>query len=130
VADERGTDDVVTIRFSASTDRVRLARTLVATLADEAGFDYDDVEDLRIAVDELCFVLLDSTPGPGHLELIARGEPGRLEVEGCCTASATRLDVLDELPQLTSQILATVVDEYEVGLDGGRARFRFHKSKL
>jgi hypothetical protein len=118
--------DAVTLRFPASTERVRLARALVATLADEAGFDYDDVEDLRIAVDELCFLLLDACVEGGELELVARSEPGDLVVEG--TNSAPPTGEAGEPSQISTQILATVVDDYELHLDG-TARFRFHKSK-
>jgi hypothetical protein len=118
--------DAVTLRFPASTERVRLARTLVATLADEAGFDYDDVEDLRIAVDELCFLLLDACEEGGDLELVAQARPGDLVVEGANTASLTGEATTPS--EISTQILATVVDDYELHLDG-TARFRFHKSK-
>lgn len=121
-------DDIVTLKFPATTDRVRLARTLVATIADEAGFDYDEVEDLRIAVDELCFALLDATPGAAHIELCANHQPGSVEVEGRSTGS-DRVDSSRELSELSRQILVTVVDEYELALDDEPPRFRFHKSK-
>ena len=118
--------DAVTLRFPASTERVRLARTLVATLADEAGFDYDDVEDLRIAVDELCFLVLDACAEGGEFELVAHAQPGDLVIEGSNSAATNGEGTAPS--EISTQILATVVDDYELHLDG-TARFRFHKSK-
>jgi anti-sigma regulatory factor (Ser/Thr protein kinase) len=118
--------DSVTLRFPASTERVRLARTMVATLADDAGFDYDEVEDLRIAVDELCFILIEGCAEGGEIELVAESQPGDLVVVG--TSTAPPATDAGEPPEITVQILRTVVDDYELVLDGS-ARFRFHKSK-
>lgn len=121
-------DNSVTLSFPASSERVRLARTLVAVLGDEAGFDYDEVEDLRIAVDELCFAVLDSCEADGPIELSAAAEPGTLTVEATCTGngSATNSDGPSEL---TRQILTTVVDSYDLVLDGVAPSFRFTKTK-
>ncbi|MFP4511949.1 MAG: ATP-binding protein [Acidimicrobiales bacterium] len=122
-------DNAVTLSFPASSERVRLARTLVATLGDDLGFDLDEVEDVRIAVDELCFVLLDLCSAGGRIELVGRSDGDQLVVEGSCgVADEAGVDV-GALPELTSQILATVVDDYEVGVDGSAAQFRFAKSK-
>lgn len=121
-------DDVVTLKIPASTERVRLARTLVATLGDEAGFDFDEVEDLRIAVDELCFLLLDQQ-ATGEIMLVGRTSRGQLVIEGSCSIDGDGSGSLGAIPELTGQILATVIDDYEVGADGGSARFRFTKIK-
>jgi hypothetical protein len=121
-------DDVVMLRIPASTERVRLARTLVATLGDEAGFDFDEVEDLRIAVDELCFLLLDQQ-ATGEIQLVGRSSEGQLVIEGSCPIDGTAEGSLDAIPELTGQILATVIDDYEVGAENGSARFRFTKTK-
>src|SRR3954471_4095898 len=42
----------------ASPEYLRLVRLTAAGLASRLGFSFDEVEDLRIAVDELCFHLL------------------------------------------------------------------------
>jgi serine/threonine-protein kinase RsbW len=46
--------EVVELSFPASVDLVVLARFTAATVAARAGFDIDEIEDLRLAVDELC----------------------------------------------------------------------------
>ncbi|WP_195210389.1 ATP-binding protein [Actinomarinicola tropica] len=123
-------DDAVTLSIPASTDRVRLARVLAATLADEAGFDYDEVEDVRIAVDELCFALLDAGPTTGTLDLTASRDDGSLRIDGTCSFSAQPTPSTDEASsELTAQILSTVVDEYDVSFDGTVGRFRLVKTR-
>ena len=46
--------EVVELAFPASTELVTLARYAAATVAARAGFDVETIEDLRLAVDELC----------------------------------------------------------------------------
>lgn len=123
-------DDAVTLSIPASTERVRLARVLAATLADEAGFDYDEVEDVRIAVDELCFALLEAGPTSGMLDITAERTDGELRIEGTCAFSSEPTPSTDEAnAELTAQILSTVVDEYDVSFDGTTGRFRLLKTR-
>ena len=49
-----GERETVELSFPASVDLVVLARFTAATVAARAGFDIDEIEDLRLAVDELC----------------------------------------------------------------------------
>src|ERR1700683_666298 len=46
--------EMVELSFPASVDLVVLARFTAATVAARAGFDIDEIEDPRLAVDELC----------------------------------------------------------------------------
>lgn len=52
--------DEVTIRLPAQSIYVAVLRTAVAGVAARADFSIDDIEDLRIAVDEACALLLAS----------------------------------------------------------------------
>lgn len=126
-------DQAVTLRFPATSERVRLARTLAAVLGDEAGFDYEEVEDIRIAVDELVFALLEQSGPSSSLELIAHHEPGlvRIEatVEKAVSSDGSAASKPAELSEISRQILATVIDSYELVLDGDPPRFSFVKQK-
>lgn len=122
-------EPVVTLRFPASTERVRLARTLVAVLGDESGFDYEQVEDLRIGVDELCFALLDRCDPTATIEIRADAQPGVLRVEGVVEGATSPAEEVTPLAEITRQILATVVDSYELVLDDDAPRFTFVKQK-
>jgi serine/threonine-protein kinase RsbW len=59
-------DDVVTLRLPADSAYLSVLRTATAGLAARLDFTLDDIEDLRIAVDEACALLLpDAIPESG-----------------------------------------------------------------
>ena len=92
---------------------IRLARLAAAALASRKGFTYDEVEDLRIAIDELCFTLVGTAGRDGVLVLQYSMVPEGLAVEGIgeFTDATARLV---RLTPLSDQILSAVVDEHEV----------------
>ncbi len=53
-----GGRDVVTLRLPAAGAYLSVLRTATASLASRLDFTIDDIEDLRIAVDEACAMLL------------------------------------------------------------------------
>lgn len=56
--------DVVTLRLPAAGAYLSVLRTATASLASRLDFTLDDIEDLRIAVDEACAMLLaQAVPG-------------------------------------------------------------------
>jgi serine/threonine-protein kinase RsbW len=57
------TADVVKLTVPATTSYLGVVRTATAGLAARLSFSLDEIEDLRIAVDEACVMLL-SLPGP------------------------------------------------------------------
>lgn len=121
-------DQLVTLFVPASSEHVRLARVLAATAADDAGFDYEEVEDLRIAVDELCFALLDAGVPEGRIELELRSRDGSIELRGSCPYRVAPPEA-PQLEDLTEQILTVVVDEHELDLDGGVGHFVLRKRR-
>ena len=85
---------------------------------------------MRIAVDELCFALLEAAPTVGMLDITAERLPGELRIEGACAFSEQPVASTDEAnAELTAQILSTVVDEYDVSFNGNTGRFRLRKSR-
>lgn len=52
------TGNVVEVRVPADSSYVALLRTATATLAARADFTLDEIDDLRIAIDEACALLL------------------------------------------------------------------------
>src|SRR2546423_11409599 len=61
--DAPGRDGDVRLVVPAAPEYLRLVRLTAAGLASRLGFTFDEVEDLRIAVDELCFHLLGGVGG-------------------------------------------------------------------
>ncbi|MCG0217843.1 hypothetical protein L4444_00155, partial [Pseudomonas aeruginosa] len=59
----------VTLIVPATSAHLRLARLVVSGVASLADLDFDTIEDLRIAVDELCALLLEQAPAGSELTL-------------------------------------------------------------
>jgi anti-sigma regulatory factor (Ser/Thr protein kinase) len=116
------TADHVTLAVPARPEYVRLARLTAASLASRLGFSFDDVEDTRIAVDELCFLLVGSDGRPGEIELEFSFDEGELAIEGRGPGGEVR----HEPPDLSfsRQILAALTDEFEVQRSEGAVTFR------
>jgi len=121
VADEVG---AVTLVVPAATDHIRFVRLVVAGLAAKVGFDYDAIEDLRIAVHELCAHLIGLAATEASLYLIVVGRGAELGVSAQVAQAPGRERGMDPLVE---QIAAAVVDEFEVRSDGLLASFRLRK---
>jgi serine/threonine-protein kinase RsbW len=119
------TDRAVHLTFPAETRFLRLARLTAAGLAGDLGFGIEDIEDLRIAVDEACAVLLDAAASDGDgLELVYRVEGTTLVVEGACDGGG---EGEVEVHPVAREILRMSADEYSLDASGGRWRFRLVK---
>ncbi len=125
-ADDATASDEVRLAVPASPEFLRLARVTATGLASRLGFTFDDVEDLRLAIDEMCFTLIGPKGRSGSIELVYRILDRALEVAG--TIAADELATPD-LSEWSDQILNALVDEHEVWGDGGRAGFRLLKRR-
>jgi serine/threonine-protein kinase RsbW len=81
--------DHVELRVPASGAYVSVLRTAAAGLAARLDFTIDDIEDLRIAVDEACAVLLPLADPDARLTARFDLEPGRLQVAVSVPSDAT-----------------------------------------
>jgi len=119
--------DEVRLVVPATPEFLRLARVTASGIASRLGFTFDDVEDLRLAIDELCFSLIGrGRPGTVLLRYVVR--PDALEVEGYGQfANGAGEPVLTDLSE---RILNALVDEHETSAssDGG-PRFRLLKRR-
>lgn len=123
VSGEPEVEQVEEIKLSVPTmvTYSRVARLAVTGLASRVGFSYDEIEDLRIAIGEVCGVLLDGAGG--RLTFTCQVGDDDLVV------AATRQPI-GEVPvitDLTRQILLAVVDE--VDIDPEQARIRILKRR-
>ena len=108
----------------AAAEYLRLVRLTAAGLASRMGFTFDEVEDLRIAVDEVCFLLLDESP-TATIELRYLASPDSIGIEGSTESNGG----LPEPNDLSMQILNALVDEVAITSEGGRLAFRMVKTK-
>jgi anti-sigma regulatory factor (Ser/Thr protein kinase) len=110
----------------AKPEFLRLARVTAAGLASRIGFSFDEVEDLRLAIDELCYGLTGPTGRDGMVEVRYLLEDDGLVIEGEAQIQAGGGTGLTDLSQV---ILDALVDEHEFG-DGARGpRFRLVKRR-
>jgi hypothetical protein len=98
-----------------SSEYLRTVRLVAADAAVRAGLDCDEIEDFRIAVDELCHLVMMSTDHFIELRFVADGE--RVIVEG---RAPSRSGAEARQPgELSALILAATADAYDVdGVDG------------
>lgn len=113
--------DVIRLTVPAGLSFVRLPRVAIAGLATRSGFSYDEVEDLRLAVGEVCQVLLDGADREGLLTVAFTVVRGRMDVEVLIDGPAGRSDGTGE--KLSSQILKATIGKVEVSDEGRRIRF-------
>jgi hypothetical protein len=104
---------------------LRLARVTAAGLAGRLGFNYDEVEDLRLAIDELCFGLTGPTGRRGTVELRYVLSRDGLVVEG----QGHFVDDIAPvgLTELSQVILGALVDEHRLGPGPQGPAFRLVK---
>ena len=112
----------------AAPEFLRISRIMAAGVASRVGFTLDEVEDLRIAIDELCFSLVGSRGRTGTITLRYLLDHDQLSVQG--TGRFTDGDGAEPvLSALSRQILAAVVDECDVSLGVDGPTFRLVKRR-
>jgi hypothetical protein len=121
------TSDEVRVVVPARPEYLRLARVTAAGLAGRLGFSYDEIEDLRLAIDELCFGLTGATGKHGTVELVYDVEPSSLTVEGRGRFEEDIAPV--GLTELSTVILSALVDEHELSSDLEGPHFRLVKRR-
>lgn len=112
-------DTTVTLDFPATADFLRLARMVASDAGSRAGFDFEEIDDLRIAVSEMC-IMLSGSDATITLEFVQ--ESGHLVVTGSAPVAGPI-----ELNALSRSIIEAVVDEHELGAVDGIGHFRIAK---
>jgi serine/threonine-protein kinase RsbW len=115
------TGETIRLTVPASLEFVRIVRLTASGVASRLGFDVEEIEDLRVAVDELASIVIEAAEG-GELGVLFAVQDATLRIEGEVTlASGVGEDGL--VDELTAQILAAVVDAWELTTADGTARF-------
>ena len=112
-----GDGDRVVLTFPARGDLVVLARLVASAISTRVGFDIEELEDLRLAVGELCLLALagsDARHGDLRLEFTVSSESLDIvcTLVGASPAPAGPNADGDEADELSEQILAALVDEH------------------
>ncbi|HTU39942.1 MAG TPA: hypothetical protein VMF35_18235 [Acidimicrobiales bacterium] len=133
-SDSLQSGDRIELKFPARGDLIVLARLVTSAISARAGFDIEELEDLRLAVGELCLLTLQGSDArSGDLCLVltvlddaigvastlerATAGDGRTEVEG------------EDSAQLSEQILGALVDEHGRESKDGQVRAWMRKQR-
>lgn len=119
--------DVVRLIVPAEARHVRLVRLTAAGVAAGAGFDVDDVEDLRVAVNELFALLVDDAESSDdEVEVEYRVDGSAILVRGRRELASSQ-PAPPEPDDLALDILGVIVDEHRFAADGGTRTFELLK---
>ena len=119
-ADTATTTGEIRLEIPAAPEYLLLARLAVADVGARAGWSYEDIDDLRIAVDELCYAI-GAGAEHGRLTLTYSVTGQQIEVRGRGEATTP----LAAPGELARAIIAAVVDEFDLDVD--TLTFRFVK---
>jgi serine/threonine-protein kinase RsbW len=94
---------VVEFGMPADPQYVRVARLVAGDMAERAGFSVDELDDIRLAVDELCAILIGADGSPLELRMQAIG--GELVINGTTAGPAPVVP-----SELSETLLRALVD--------------------
>ena len=117
VAVDAAVEDAVEIRLPADSAYLSVLRTATAGLAARLDFTLDEIEDLRIAVDEACAMLLPHAVETAQLTCRFELTPETLEVT--VTLPTTR-GQLPERDTFSWTVLAALTNEVAAEVDGDK----------
>lgn len=113
------TADTIELSLPGHPRHLSAARAVAASLGADLGFDVDEIDDLRLAVDEALSVLLDRTGADDDRRLVVRFGTGAdgVIVSMRCDPPLPALDA-DDLDELAVRILTAVTDSFETSGGG------------
>lgn len=120
--------DTVRVRIPASPVYLRVVRLIAADLASRLGFTIDEIEDLKIAVDELAAYMTGSQGREGTLAIAFTVDRDRIEIAGeghFLPGSKVRTELTD----FSRTILETVADSATLQQLDGTPTFNVVKTK-
>ena len=112
----------------ATPSYIRVLRLVAAGLASRLAFTIDEIEDLKIAVDELSAYLTGSQGREGSIEIAFEVEGSSLTIRGTGRFEAGD-KVRTDLTDFSKMILETVVDSASLAQTEGAPTFTLVKSK-
>lgn len=131
VSDPRISDEnCIDLRIPARSELRRVARLVVSSIGSLAGFDVEEIADLRLAADELCMAVAAGALDGCRIDLTIRWAGDLIEL----ACSAAPIGISDRPPggdaypagldpaQLSERILEAIADEFAVENGSGGTR--------
>ncbi len=118
----------LTMRFPAGPGYLSISRVTTTALAAANGFNVDELDEIRLAIDEVVAWLLHAGEAVGaagsgvddHVELDITCKNGNLEFTAVRPTADSAVPTMTELAQA---VLAVTVDDHDTGIDDRNRRF-------
>ncbi|HVE64136.1 MAG TPA: anti-sigma regulatory factor [Mycobacteriales bacterium] len=120
------TGDHVALRLPATGAYLSVLRTATAGLASRLDFTIDDIEDLKIAVDEACAMLLPRAVDGADLTCRFDLRPGVLDI---AVSLPTHDSALPSRDTFAWTVLSALAGEVDATLDGDQVTIRLSKHR-
>jgi serine/threonine-protein kinase RsbW len=118
----------VTVKVPAQPDFVHVLRSVVATVAARADLTFDEIDDLRLAVDEACAQLL-ALPAETLTIRLSPSDDGGLVVVVTTDADVRVWPPAGAERTLTWQVLAALADDARFEQVDGQPALRLTKNR-
>ena len=119
------TDDALKLSFPARSGFLRICRITTTTYAADLGFDVDELDDLRLAVDEAVTWLLRDDEAGGEVSLTLDVAGSQLAIRGERHSDEVPAREVDDL---VHAILGATLDNYELTSEPGHRSIRLEKA--
>jgi hypothetical protein len=122
----QATDDRVELSMPVSPELFALARMLVSLVASRLGFDYEDICDLRLAVDELVSLCTGSRANGARITLWSSHDADMLRIDcAVCPVTPSQTKTTGEVEviaglapvQLSERVLDVLADGHGTRFD-------------
>jgi serine/threonine-protein kinase RsbW len=110
--------DEIRLVLPAEAEYGRIARITASSLALRLGFSFLDIEDLRIALDELVILLLRPEGRAGSITIVFTVGEDRLTIDASTTAGSDQPWVDEAALARFEQIVSELVDGHGIEDDG------------
>lgn len=120
--------ETVAINIPASPVYIGVVRLVAAGLASRVGFTIDEIEDLKIGVDELSAYLTGTQGREGTLRIDFEIDGSRISIRGVGDLAPGQ-KVRTDLTELSQMILSTVADEASLDQPNGTPTFSLVKTR-
>jgi serine/threonine-protein kinase RsbW len=118
----------ISIKIPASPEYIQVVRLVAAGLAARLSFTLEDIEDLKIAVDELSAYITGAHGRSGTLAVSFTLHDARIQIRGSGKYTVA-YDVRTDLTEFSRMILETVTDSAELSASDGMPAFSIVKSR-
>jgi serine/threonine-protein kinase RsbW len=115
MSEDDGAPSRASFDLPADPEMWTLARMGVSAIATRLDFGIDEIEDLRLAVSELCSTCAEGATAESRIVLECSWDRSGIEVRCEVSGIADSAEVEGDETELSRRILAALTDEHEIG---------------